>query len=153
MIRLLLGCIFLLSSCNVGHNKASKQRIQETILFQMLVQDTYGGYTDSKFMVIEDNESLTEVFNIFNKSRSPQLKIPIINFEKETVIALFLGEKYSGGYAITVEQVLDKNNKVNIFYKVTSPKLGDMVTSVMTQPFSIIKIPKTTKEIVFKSLE
>jgi NDP-sugar pyrophosphorylase family protein len=139
-------------SCSVGHNKASKQLIQETIPFHILVQDTYGGYTDSKFMVIETEKSLAEVFNLLNKSRSPKFEIPAINFKKETVIALFLGEKTSGGYAITVEQVLDKNNKVSIFYKVTSPKLGDMVASVMTQPFSIIKIRKTAKEIVFESL-
>jgi len=145
--------MFLFSSCGAGNNKAAEQLIQETIPFQILLQNTYGGYTDSKFLVIEDNKSLTEVFNLLNKSRYPKLKIPVINFEKEMVIALFLGEKNSGGYAITVEQVLNKNNKVSVFYKVNSPKLGDMVTSVMTQPYSIIKMPKTKNVIVFKSLE
>jgi PrcB C-terminal len=153
MIRFLASFMVLFLSCSVGHNKASKQLMQETIPFQILLQDTYGGYTDSKFMVIEEDESLTEVFNLLNKSRSPKLIISVINFEKEMVIALFLGEKNSGGYAITVEQVLNKNNKVSIFYKETSPKLGDMVTSVMTQPYSIIKIPKTIKEIVFEKMD
>jgi PrcB C-terminal len=153
MIRFLASFMVLFLSCNVGRNKASKQLMQETIPFQILLQDTHGGYTESKFTVIVDNESLTEVYNLLNKSRSPKLKTPVINFEKEMVIALFLGEKNSGGYAITVEQVLNKNNKVSVFYKATSPKLGDMVTSVMTQPFTIIKMPKTEKEIVFKSLE
>jgi PrcB C-terminal len=153
MIRLFVSCMFLLSSCNVVHNKVSKQLMQETIPFQILAQDTYGGYTDSKFMVIEDNKSLTEVFNLLNKSRLPELEIPAINFKEELVIALFLGEKNSGGYAITVEQVLDKNNKVYIVYNVESPKTGDMVASVMTQPFSIIKIPKTAKEIVFEEMD
>ncbi|NOY47416.1 MAG: protease complex subunit PrcB family protein [Chlorobi bacterium] len=152
MIRLLASCILLLSSCNAAHNKASKQLIQETIPFQILAQDTYGGYTDSKFLVIEDNKSLTEVFNLLNKSRSPELEIPAINLKKETVIALFLGEKTSGGYAITVKQVLVKSNKIYIVYNVESPKGGDIVTSVMTQPFSIIKIPKTAKEIVFEKM-
>ena len=152
MIHLFVSCMLLLSSCSAGHNKASKQLMQETIPFQILVQDTYGGYASSKFMVIENNNSLIEVFNLLNKSRSPDLEIPVINFEKESVIALFLGEKNSGGYAITIEQVLDKSNKVYVVYKVVSPGVGDMVTSVMTQPFSIIKIPKTNKEIVFKSL-
>ena len=152
MIHLFVSCMLLFSSCSAGHNKASKQLIQETIPFQILVQDTYGGYTSSKFMVIETEKSLAEVFNLLNKSRSPELEIPVINFENESVIALFLGEKNSGGYAITIEQVLDKSNKVYVVYKVVSPGVGDMVTSAMTQPFSIIKIPKTNKEIVFKSL-
>lgn len=154
MMRLLVSCMLFVFACNVGHNKASsKQLIKQTIPFQILAQDTYGGYTDSRFMVIEDNESLTEVFNLLNKTRSPALTIPAINFKKERVIALFLGEKTSGGYSIAVQQIISNNGKINIAYKVTSPKLGDMVTSVMTQPFSIIKIPKTKNVIVFKSLE
>ena len=153
MIHLFVSCMLLLSSCSAGHNKASKQLMQETIPFQILVQDTYGGYASSKFMVIENNNSLIEVFNLLNKSRSPELEIPVINLKKETAIALFLGEKTSGGYAITVEQVLDKSNKVYIVYNVESPKAGDMVTSVITQPFSIIKIPKTAKEIVFEKMD
>ncbi len=62
---------------------------------------------------------------------------------------MFLGEKSSGGHSISVEQILDENEKVTVKYKVTLPKLGEMVTTVMTQPYCIIKIPITSKEIIF----
>ncbi len=151
MIRLFAIYIFLLSSCSSSStiNKQTMIISQDTITFETLAEDFYGGMTDSKFIVIKEETTLNEIYKLINKSKSPGIKIPIINFEKETVLVLFLGEKSSGGYSISVEQILDENEKVTVKYKVTLPKLGEMVTTVMTQPYCIIKIPITSKEIIF----
>lgn len=153
MIRLFASCIFILSSCGVGQKTSSNQLLQETIAFKTLHEDFFGGYTDSKFIVITDKKSLTQVYNLINKGKFPEIKTPEINFDKEMVVALFLGEKNSGGYAISVEKIFNTSNKTYVVYKETSPKPGEMVTTVMTQPFTIAKIPKTSKEIVFKKLD
>ena len=149
MIRLVAICIFLFSSCGSGIKKNTKPLLQNTIAFETLAQDFYGGMTDSKFMVIKNEKTLDTIYNLINEGKIPVLKTPIINFEQEMVIALFLGEKNSGGYSIAVEQIMNVDDKVNVVYRITSPKAGEMVTSVMTQPYCIIKIPKTSKEIVF----
>ncbi len=155
MIRLFVIYIFLLSSCSSSStiNKQTMIISQDTITFETLAEDFYGGMTDSKFIVIKDETTLNEIYKLINKNKSPGIKIPIINFEKETVLVLFLGEKSSGGHSISVEQILDENEKVTVKYKVTLPKLGEMVTTVMTQPYCIIKIPKTLKEVVFKKID
>ena len=155
MIRLFVIYIFLLSSCSSSStiNKQTMIISQDTITFETLAEDFYGGMTDSKFIVIKEETTLNEIYKLINKNKSPGIKIPIINFEKETVLVLFLGEKSSGGYSISVEQILDENEKVTVKYKVTLPKLGEMVTTVMTQPYCIIKIPKTLKEVVFKKID
>ena len=155
MMRLFAIYIFLLSSCSSSStiNKQTMIISQDTITFETLAEDFYGGMTDSKFIVIKEETTLNKIYKLINKSKSPGIKIPIINFEKETVLVLFLGEKSSGGYSIAVEQILDENEKVTVKYKVTLPKLGEMVTTVMTQPYCIIKIPKTLKEVVFKKID
>ena len=149
MIRLIAICIFLSSSCGSGINKNTNPLLQNIIAFELLAQDFYGGMTESKFMVIKNEKTLDTIYNLINEGKTPVLKMPVINFEQETVLALFLGEKNSGGYSIDVEQIMNVNDKVNVAYKITSPKAGEMVISVMTQPYCIIKIPKTLKEIVF----
>jgi len=155
MIRLFVIYIFLLSSCSSSStiNKQTMIISQDTITFETLAEDFYGGMTDSKFIVIKEETTLNEIYKLINKNKSPGIKIPIINFEKETVLVLFLGEKSSGGYSIAVEQILDENEKVTVKYKVTLLKLGEMVTTVMTQPYCIIKIPKTLKEVGFKKID
>jgi len=152
MIRFVAACFFLFISCSSGINKKSKSMTQEVIPFEIIAQDGFGGMTDSIFIAIKDENSLNEIYNLIGKGRMPELEAPAIDFEKETVIALFLGEKTSGGYSITVKQIENINDKVNVVYKVTSPKPGDMVTSVMTQPYCIIKMAKTSKELVFESI-
>ena len=96
MIRLILVFV-LFFSCN-----SSKQFKQDTIPFQTIDQDFYGGFTDFKFIEIEDVKSLKEVYDLLSKYKSPSLEVPKVNFDKEIVIALFLGEKTSGGYSISV---------------------------------------------------
>ena len=152
MIRFVVACIFLFSSCSSGNNKKSKLMNQEVIAFQIIAQDNFGGMTDSKFITIKDENSLNEIYNLISKGRMPELEIPALDFEKETVIALFLGEKTSGGHSITVQQIENISDKVIITYKIDSPKKGEMVTTVMTQPYCIIKMPKTLKEVVFKEI-
>ncbi len=153
MIRLVVACIFLLSSCSSEINKKSRSISQDIIAFDIIAQDEFGGMTDSKFIVIKDEATFSEIFKLIGKGRLPELELPTIDFKKETVIALFLGEKASGGYSITVEQIVAINDKVNVAYKVASPKPGDMVTTVMTQPYCIIKMPKTSKEIVLMEID
>ncbi|MBE9490752.1 MAG: protease complex subunit PrcB family protein [Bacteroidetes bacterium] len=153
MIRFVVACIFLFSSCSPGINKKSRSISQDVIAFETIAQDEFGGMTDSKFIVIKDEATFIEVYRLIGKDRLPKVEMPTIDFEKETVIALFLGEKTSGGYFITVKQIVVISDKVNVAYKVTSPKPGDMVTTVMTQPYCIIKMPKTSKEVVFSKLK
>lgn len=152
MIRLLITYIFILSSCssNSNVNKNAITLMQDTINFEILAQDFYGGITESKFIVIQDLKSFEELFHLLNKDKSPGLEIPEINFKHETVIALFLGEKNSGGYSITVYKVISSQDKITIDYKITVPDKEEMVTSVMTQPYCIIKISNPLiKDIVF----
>ena len=152
MIRFVVACIFLFSSCSSGINKKTKLMNQEEIAFEIIAQDDFGGMTESKFITIKDKNSLNEIYNLISKGRMPKLEIPAIDFKKEIVIALFLGEKTSGGHSITVKQIENINDKVIVTYKIDSPKKGEMVTTVMTHPYCIIKMPKTLKEVVFKEI-
>jgi lysyl-tRNA synthetase class I len=152
MMRLVALYFILLFSCSTTINKSTNPLPQEIIPFETLAQDFYGGMADSNHLVIKDTESLVNIYELINKGRIPALDIPTINFNKETVIALFLGEKNSGGYSIAVEKIMSINGKVTVTYKITTPKPGNMVSSVMTQPFCIVKMPKSSNEIVFDKI-
>lgn len=152
MMRFILAVVFLFSSCSSGKFNKSNPINQKAITFETIVQDFYGGMSNSKFVVINDLKSLDEIYILINKNRYSKLEVPEVNFEKEMIIALFLGERTSGGFSISVERILNNNNNVMVFYKIVTPKQDDMLASVMTQPFCIIKMPNTSKEIIFKEI-
>ena len=62
-------------------------------------------------------------------------------------IAIFSGEKPTGGYSIKVSSIEDNEGATNIFVEETAPKQGDMVIQVITYPYTVIKATGITLDI------
>lgn len=96
-----------------------------------------------EFRVIQSEEEWNEQF-----SQSPP---PMVDFSKNTLLALFSGEKPSGGYFITVEEVVDVGDRVVVRVKQASPGEDCVTTQALTYPHTFVAIPKTDKPIEFES--
>lgn len=70
-----------------------------------------------------------------------------IDFDNFQVIAVFDEIKNSGGHTIDITAIAENEN--NITVTVQNLNTGG-ATSVMTQPFHIVKIPKSKKSVVFR---
>lgn len=62
-------------------------------------------------------------------------------------IAVFMGEKPTGGYSIEVTDVSDSEGRTGVLVKEVEPKKVDIVTQVLTQPYTIIKAKGITANI------
>ncbi|MFT7351595.1 MAG: hypothetical protein ACI9XR_001349 [Flavobacterium sp.] len=69
-----------------------------------------------------------------------------IDFAKFSVIAVFDKVYGSGGYSIDITNIVENEN--NITVTVANLQTGN-ASSVITQPYHIVKIPKTSKPFVF----
>ena len=80
----------------------------------------------------------------------PDVVPPEINFSNTTVIAVFIGEKPTSGFAIEVKEITD-----TIFRGVVKVAWitydGKAVLHVFTSPFHIIKVEKINKPITFQT--
>ncbi|MFP4114097.1 MAG: protease complex subunit PrcB family protein [Spirochaetales bacterium] len=74
---------------------------------------------------------------------------PDVDFDRETVIVLLLGERPTGGYGVGIEAVIESRGRVEVVVDVRRPQPGDMVTQVLTTPYCVAAIPITGKEITF----
>lgn len=70
-----------------------------------------------------------------------------IDFEQYQIIAVFDHIYGNGGHSIEITSVIKEKNKIIV--KIERLQNGDD-TLVMTQPFHIVKIPKSDLEIIFK---
>jgi hypothetical protein len=76
---------------------------------------------------------------------------PVIDFEKEIVVGLFLGDKPTGGYDVQISRVERNNDALTIYYQEKSPLPGAMVTQTLTQPFHIVRIiGEVNSEVIFR---
>jgi len=72
-----------------------------------------------------------------------------VDFAESTVIAVFDGIRPNGGFAIDIVSVTQETREITV--DVHYPDIdGGNATTVITQPYHIIKIPKTTLPVVFE---
>ena len=75
-----------------------------------------------------------------------------IDFSKEMVIVCIDKVRNSGGFSVEIIEAVKEGDTFLIKVKTESPKPMSMVTSVIIQPYHIVKIKKTNKKIKFLEL-
>lgn len=125
------------------------QITQSNVSFETISKGFNSGHIEKKHYVIENEAEWKNLWGKTNSISIPQPELPEVDFNKEMVIAVFQGEKSTGGYSIEIVNIVE-DSKITVFYKEFSPEPGDFVTQALTQPYHIVKIKKTDKEIVFQ---
>ena len=65
---------------------------------------------------------------------------PTIDFSKNIVVGVFLGQKPTGGYDIEITGVERSDSALTISFREQSPRPGAILTQAFTQPFHIVSI-------------
>lgn len=71
------------------------------------------------------------------------------NFKDYTYILVGAGEKPSGGYSVEISSVVGEEGSIIINGQVNAPKPDEMVTTALTYPNALIRIPKDSRSISF----
>jgi hypothetical protein len=133
-ILMLLSVVFVMA--------CSSTKDAKTITYDVLTDSAYGGKKKQSFEVIDNHDDLRKLY----KAVGDDL-VPNIDFAKYRIVALFMGEKTSGGYTIGIENIRQEKGKVIIKIKKTYP--DGMATMALSQPYMIAQV-KTTKKIEFE---
>lgn len=126
----LLGLI-LLASCAAPKVDASKKP-----LFEVLTSQSNGGGNIHFYEIVSDEKEMPMLLGDEHLRR----KIKVEDIRTSNFLILNMGEKTSGGYSISVEKVEELADKIVVTVKEEQPDPGEMVTSVITYPYAIVKI-------------
>lgn len=91
-------------------------------------------------LVIESQDEWEEFWSRHTSVHLPAPNAPEVDFSKEMVVAVFSGEKPTGGYSIEIIEAKPTEDEVSVYYEETPPEPGQPVTEALTQPFHIVKI-------------
>ena len=147
-MRLIL-CIFLFGVLGCSSTiQPSKTLKKEEIVFRTISKGTlFGngieGILEEKFTI--KNEKQWQVFlNKINSVNNVSLSFTEtnINFSNYIIICVFDTIRNTGGYAIEIERVFVEKKNLNIVYNKKEPGPMEMVTTIITQPYHIVKIEK-----------
>ena len=131
--------------CAVNGKTFVENLDNDTVLQIMQIDKSENG----KYIHIERGNyiinSLTEWNNIFGKMEIE----PNVNFEDKTVIVVVMGQKPSGGYSVNLKQLEVGKDTIQFMVEEIIPGEKCFVTEALTNPYQIIAIDKTQKEIKF----
>lgn len=118
----------------------------EEISFRTIAKDQNSGVEDQKQVVIDNQE---EYEDILGDITLEGLDTSDIDFEEEMVIAVFYGLKNTAGYEITIDKILEYEDKLVVEVSKKEPSEDEMTAQVITTPFHMVRLEKIMKMIDF----
>ena len=118
--------------------------------FEVLINSSVGGYKQPVIHVMKEAESVKEIYDQINIGRSPKIDVPNLDFKKDMLVGIFRGEFNTGGYSVTVNKIEEKAESIVVHVQEKGPKPMDNVIMALTQPYCIIKLPYTSKALIFE---
>ena len=74
---------------------------------------------------------------------------PPVDFSREMVVGVFMGERETGGYQIEVIEVERTASGLRVHYRTRSPEPGALLTQALTQPFHLIRLARDESPLTF----
>ena len=132
---------------------ASNTPVQtNTVSFRVLDTGTHAtGVSDRKNYAAYAQEDFTKIWQMAHGTDG--VALPKIDFSKEYVIAVFAGQKSTGGNSIAVTSVTDAGTARTVAVTLTQPGTGCTATESLTSPYQIIAVPLSTASLAHTDTE
>lgn len=145
--------IFGLLSCKSSQPTAEGESAKKSFIPIELQSGNNGGFKEKSNQIISDQKEFSKIWdqafvNYMNKESAPE-----VDFTKNIVLLIALGEKTSGGHTIKVNSIVESNENTIVNILETCPGKGCMTTESITYSYQIVQIEKPNKPIQFSTIE
>lgn len=113
----------------------------------LLTQDGYSAIENFDTMVVRDQKTLNSFYSKINKTRKPGLPVPIIDFSKEMVLIVCMGEQVGVDLPDLIKKEED-DKEITLQINPLNSK-EEAPSNLISSPFCVYKMPITEKEVVF----
>ncbi len=117
-------------------------------------QGGYSGFNTHDCNVARTQEEWEDMWVKAHLTETPDATPPGPLPEGAMAVAVFAGQRSSGGYAIEIEGTHEEDGKTIVDWRENTPKQGGGVnTGALTTPWGIKLVPATENEVTFKNLD
>jgi uncharacterized protein (UPF0248 family) len=121
----------------------------DSVCFLSVLKVSDSSHTEEENVVINDNAQWQSLWQTLFTNTSEKPPLPEIDFTRRTIVAVFQGEQATTGYEISIEEIVESENAVDVTVKAVSPGKRCVLLGKVTKPLHIVEIEKTQKRIVF----
>ncbi len=109
------------------------------------------GIETAEYRVIQDNSEWANLWNLTQQIYLTKDPLPQVDFSEKMIIAVSMGTCPSSGYGIEIKEILDTGLTTVVKVQKAYPSEGYVYFTMMTSPYHIIEIAKTSKPIIFNT--
>lgn len=111
-----------------------------TLHFKTLSKVSNSLILKKRYVVARDAESFRQLW----AQHTGRLDtLPHVNFDQFMVLGVFMGEKPTGGFGVTIEEVALQNGKLKVKVQETLPDPNSLTIQMLTAPAQVILLPRT----------
>ena len=112
---------------------------------------TFCGYAEPERLVISSEGLWRQVWEKVHSTRHPRPELPEVDFEKDTVLAAFMGQRRSGGYSTEITEITKTAEAVVVEIKEQGPDPESDRIMALTQPYHLVLIKRFSLPVRFES--
>ncbi len=149
-ITLVLATAMVFLAGCLGDNVPQRERGEEVSQVRDLDQGQQSGHRDEDRRVITSKEKWKTFWQAHDE-RLDEEDPPEVDFSKERVVAVLMGERANGCYAIKVTDVRLDADAGEMLVNVTSrvPGPDEMCTQAIVHPYHFVAVPDDGSEVAF----
>lgn len=121
----------------------------DTICFLRIVKLVDTGHSVAENSVITTQTEWQTLWDQIFSITSDKPPLPEIDFTRRTIVAVLQGEQATSGYEISIQEIVETENSIEVAVKAVAPGSRCGVLDKVTRPLDIVEIEKTAKQIVF----
>ncbi|MBX3144055.1 MAG: protease complex subunit PrcB family protein [Trueperaceae bacterium] len=95
---------------------------------------------EARYQMIQTRDQLISLWAAAHSAQLQQPALPEVFLERETIVGIFLGQRSSGGYSVSVVDVVEERGDLYIDVRLTVPGRGDFTTQALTSPWTLVKV-------------
>lgn len=137
--------VFLWAS---GCEKDRPESPSQILDFTTIEQSNQSAIEDERFIVVADIDSWNKLWAEHSKNIQPTPTAPIVNFNENMLLGVFLGTRPNTCYSVAIESVERVNNE-RVLVKYRENKGGPVCGQAETEPLHLISIKSIKLPIEF----
>lgn len=121
----------------------------QTSGFRVVDKGSQSGIDDARQVVVRTAEDWTKLWRVHGMDRER----PPVDFSRDMVVGVFMGSRPTAGFGIEIASVASEGGTTVVRYRETMPKRDAITAQVLTSPYELVAIPKTSGDVKFEKVE
>jgi hypothetical protein len=124
----------------------------QKVSFSTIAKGAQSGIVVPRHLVIRDRGAWEKLWTEHTSIFIPPPPPPPVDFSSEMVVGVYSGEKPTGGFSVEIREVHRTKAGLIVRYVEEGPSPGAMTSSVLTQPFHLIRLDRTPQPVDFEPI-